>query len=244
MKKGTFLLLCMQLFALQAHASNSGVITLSVGPVWYQAGKTQTLTLYDDFLNTYVAGNTNKPLTSGELFIGLQHTLTPTIFGQLGLAYSMATSALPNGDIWETADPEFNNLTYQYKIEHKQLSLKGLLFSAPIHKVYQPYMGASLGVGFNESTHFSQTPKLVEIVSSPNFQSHQQTVFSYTLSAGVRRFIAKHWQIGAGYEFGDWGRSALSETADQTQSGALTVSHVYTHQLQLSVTYLFSEASV
>ena len=56
MKKGIFILvLWLQSLELLAQATNSGVIGLSAGPVWYQAGKTQTLSLYDDFSNKYVA---------------------------------------------------------------------------------------------------------------------------------------------------------------------------------------------
>lgn len=234
----------IQSCSFTTHSSMNGVMSINAGPVWYQAGKTQNLAVYDDFSDEYVAGNTNAPLISGELFLGLQHTITHHFFGQWGVAFSMATSAIPHGEIWETADPEFNNFTYQYKIDHNQISLKGLLLSAPFYDVYQPYLGGSVGVSFNKSFHFSQTPKTFEVVSSANFQSYQQTAFAYTLSAGFRRYMTKHWQIGVGYEFGDWGKSALSESVDQIKTGAISLNHLYTNQLQINVTYLLNEETV
>lgn len=215
----------------------SQVITLSVGPAWTQSNQTQTFYLQSDIEKTYSASKNTSTLFDGELFYGLQHSLNSVLIGQIGIAGAGTTSATLKGDIWEDADPDFNNYYYRYKINHAHIALKGKLLS-DFSSILTPYVSASVGVGFNQSHGFTITPKIFEEVPAPGFVSHTQTAFTYTLGIGVQKQWNAHWQTGIGYEFADWGKSHLGQAPEQTLNTGLQLNHLYTNELQLSLSYI------
>lgn len=214
------------------------VATVSVGPAWYQAGKTQSIYLQPEFENAYIANTSSNTLVSGELFLGLQRPLFARAFGQLGFTVATTSPARLQGHVWELADENFDNFTYQYRIKNTRVAVKGKLLSEMFSSTYLPYLSGSLGVAFNRASQFSMTPLIFEVIPEAPFQAHTQTAFTYTLGAGLQKSFNHHWQIGIGYEFADWGNSALARSAVQTQNSGLTLSHLYTNQLQFSLSYL------
>ena len=215
------------------------VATVNAGPAWYNAGETQTINLQPEFPNTYDATRATHALASGEFVLSLQRPLTASSLAQLGLALSMDSAARVQGDVWELADPVFNNFNYQYKVTHKQVAVKGKLLSTAFSETILPYLSASVGVGFNKSYHFTMTPKIYAAIPVPAFQANTQTSLAYTLGVGVQRSINQHWQAGVGYEFANWGKSQLARAPGQILStSGLQLQHFYTHELQLSVSYL------
>lgn len=213
------------------------VMSLSLGPAWSDAGKTQTFYLQPDVEKTYSANKKNKVLLSGEFFLGGQHLITNNLYGQLGLAIAGAGSAKLQGDIWEDADPDFNNFFYQYKVNHLGLALKGKLF-ADLGYFVQPFISGSAGLGFNQARGFKIRPKIFEEIPAPGFAGHTETAFSYTIGAGVQKALNEQWQVGLGYEFADWGKSHLAKASGQSLNEGLCLNHLYTNGLQLSLSYL------
>lgn len=49
--------------------------SMSIGPVWESAGKTQTFYLATDIIKTYVASNATHALVDGEVFVEIQYAL-------------------------------------------------------------------------------------------------------------------------------------------------------------------------
>ncbi|HFK5879090.1 TPA: outer membrane protein, partial [Legionella pneumophila] len=141
------------------------------------------------------------------------------------------------GVIWDDADPEFNNHSYQYKIRNSRIAVKGKLL---LDKGYwlMPWVSASLGVGFNRAHDFTNTPLIFEALPNPNFTNHTKTAFTYTLGAGVQKSISEHWQLGVGYEFADWGKSELGRASGQTLNEGLKLNHLYTNGVVLNLTYV------
>ncbi len=213
------------------------VIGLSLGPAWYQVGLTQTVQLQPGLANSYVASHPTLTLFSGELFFGLQHPLPSHLFGQLGIAAALTDEARLSGVVWETADPQFNNFTYNYKIKHQRVTLKTALLKK-IYTSWFPYLSASVGVGFNYASRFSYTPLLFEAIPPPPFSSKHTTAFTYTLGAGVQKSLDAHWRLGLGYECADWGPSSLGLVPSQTPNNQLKLGHLYTHELLFAVNYL------
>ncbi|MDI1351992.1 MAG: hypothetical protein PSV35_04365 [bacterium] len=62
---------------------------------------------------TYAKINKSNVLVDGELFYGWQHGFNSFYQGQLGLAVAGTSNAKLKGDIWEDADPDFNNYVYK-----------------------------------------------------------------------------------------------------------------------------------
>lgn len=219
------------------HSSNwSWVSTLSVGLVLDQAGKTQSFYLTPEIEKTYAAHQSTNTLANGELFIGVQKKLSTTMQTQLGLAVAATSNASLSGLIWDDADPRFANHSYRYKIQHSHINAKSKIL---MDKGYwlMPWISASLGVGFNSAHSFQNTPLIYEAIVNPNFASHSQTAFTYTLGAGVQKALNQHWQVGVGYEFADWGKSQLGHAAEQTLNNGIGLNHLDTNGILFNLTY-------
>ncbi|CAM3045636.1 Opacity protein and related surface antigens [Legionella steigerwaltii] len=246
MRKKTYL------FGLVASILSSGVVAgtmgepvsrfnyvaaLSIGPVWPTGSDTQTFFLAPGIEKTYDADDTNNAIADFEVFLGLQHSLTPTILGQLGVAVAATTNARLSGDIWDDADPEFDNFTYSYKIQHTHVALKAKLL-ADMGFLVMPWVSGSIGVGFNDAHGFNNEPKIFEAIENPDFASHTQTAFTYTVGAGVQKALTQNWQVGVGYEFADWGKSRLGRAPGQTMGDGLSQNHFYTNGVMFNLTYV------
>ncbi|MDI9826534.1 porin family protein, partial [Legionella pneumophila] len=205
--------------------------------VWVRGGETQTFFLAPEIEKTYADRKSTNVLASGELFVGIQKTWSSQWLGQLGLAAATTGNAKLQGVIWDDADPEFNNHSYQYKIRNSRIAVKGKLL---LDKGYwlMPWVSASLGVGFNRAHDFTNTPLIFEALPNPNFTNHTKTAFTYTLGAGVQKSISEHWKLGVGYEFADWGKSELGRASGQTLNEGLKLNHLYTNGVVLNLTYV------
>lgn len=222
---------------LIALLKSSYVTSLSIGPSWENAGQAQTLNLTPDIIKTYTANKPTNTLATGEFFLGIKNKLPKQLEGQVGLAFVATSHATLSGDIWDDADPIFNNYTYKYKVNHTAVALKGKLlgyWNLPVI----PWISASLGVGFNRAYGFSNIPTIYEAVSSPNFTSNTTTAFTYAIGIGIERQLSPHWQIGAGYEFSDWGKSQLGSVSGGNSSQGPSLSHLYTSSILLNMTYV------
>ena len=172
----------------------------------------------------------------GEIFLGIQKPLHEKLGGQIGFAVVTTGNTSLSGHVWDDTEPAFNNYTYNYQIRHTHLALKGKLL-ADRGYIVTPWVSGSLGVGFNQSHGFSNTPTISEAVAMSNFASNTTTAFTYTVGAGVQRHLNQHWQAGVGYEFSDWGRSQLSRASGQTLNTGLSLSHLYTNGFLFNLTY-------
>lgn len=214
------------------------VVTLSGGPIWPNDGKTQTFYLAPELNKTYTAEHSTNTLAYGELFLGIQRQLHQKFKGQLGLALA-ATSAIEfSGDIWDDADPRFNNYTYEYHLKHTHIALEGKLL-ADTDFFVTPWVNASLGMGFNRAYGFDNTPTIFEAVKNPNFSSHTTKAFTYTLGVGVQRKLTDNCQVGASYQFADWGKSHLGRARGQTINSGLELDHLYTNGILFNITYIY-----
>jgi opacity protein-like surface antigen len=186
---------------------------------------------------TYAARKSTNAIASGELFVGIQKSLTSQWLGQLGLAAATTGNAKLQGVIWDDADPQFDNYSYLYKVRNSRVAVKGKLL---LDKGYwvMPWVSASLGVGFNRARDFTNTPLIFEALPNNNFEDHTKTAFTYTLGAGVQKPISEHWQMGVGYEFADWGKSGLNRAAGQTLNTGLALNHLYTNGVLFNLTYI------
>lgn len=210
---------------------------VSMGSVWESAGQTQTFYLSPNIIKTYAAEQTTHALFDGEVFVGIQKELPKAFLGQIGLSVAAISNAKLSGNIWDDADSTFNNYNYSYKIQHTHVAVEGKIL-ADRGYWFIPWVSTSLGIGFNNTHDFQNTPLVSEAVMMTNFASSTQTSFTYTLGAGAQKVLNPHWQIGAGYEFSDWGQSQLNRASGQTLNSGLSLNHLYTNGVLFNLTYL------
>jgi len=214
------------------------VASLSIAPAWHTGGRSQTKTLQEDITKHYADTSSQNTIAQGEFFLGREYVLNNTFRAQLGGAVELTSNARLRGDIWEDADPDFNNYYYQYNVNHAHIALKGkLLADVPSKWNVTPYIGASAGVGFNRASDYLITPKIFQEIPSPPFAPKTKTSFTYTLEAGMQKTLTAHTSAGIGYVFSDWGQTSLSRAPNQTLGTGLQTNHLYTNGLQLSLNY-------
>ncbi len=223
----------------RSYAPSTFITTMSVGPAWPHGGQAQTFYLQPEVENTYTANQPKSALVDSELFIGFEHAIHSKINAQLGLAAAFTSSADLSGNIWIDTDPDFNNFTYQYSVQHAHVALKGKLLTESMYSSLKPYVGASIGVGFNEAKNYSNTALLEEASVEPNFASNTTTTFTYTFEVGVQLMINRQWQTGIGYQFADWGKSQLGRAPGQTIGNGLKIDHFYTNGLMFNLTHFY-----
>ncbi len=73
-----------QIGLIEPQRSWAWVGTLSAGPVWENAGQTQTVYLTPNIVKTYAAEHTTHTLFDGEVFVGIQKELPKAFWGQIG----------------------------------------------------------------------------------------------------------------------------------------------------------------
>lgn len=213
------------------------VVTISAGPSWIRGGKTQTLSLEPQLQKTYTVERNTNVIPQGELFYGLQHKVFDKFCGQIGLAIGALGNAWISGDVWEDANPNFNNYSYSYKVNHSHLLLKGKLLTEVKYQV-QPYFTAGAGVGLNNAHSFKIVPKLYEEVPAPPFSSKRTAAFTYSLGLGMQRPIDSNWIVGFGYEAVIWGHSQLGRAPGQTIGHGPSSNRLFSNELQLNISYI------
>jgi opacity protein-like surface antigen len=211
--------------------------TLSAGAVWAKGDETQTFYLASETEKTYLSSESSTALIEGDLFFGVQKILSRHWQGQLGLGLTATGNAQFKGFIWDDADEDFNNYRYDYKVRHRAIALKAKLLLDKNNQLL-PWISASLGAGFNRTDKFINTPLIFEAVKNNNFVHHITHTFTYTLGFGLQHILNSHWQVGAGYEFADWGQSELGRAAGQTLNTGLKINHIYTNGFLFNLTYL------
>ena len=212
------------------------VSTLSVGPVWGQAGNTQSFYLTPEIAKTFAANQTTNTLASGELFVGMQKTISTSLTAQVGLAIAATSAASVSGLIWDDEVPRFANHSYSYKAQYSHVAVKSKILMDK-GSVFTPWLSGSLGLGFNSAYDFQNTPLIYEAVANPNFTSNTQLAFTYSIGVGLQKALNQHWFTGVGYEFADWGQSRLGRASEQTLNNGIALNHFYTNGLLFNLTY-------
>lgn len=218
-------------------SSSTWLASLSAGPVWTQAGQSQTVHLTSDIVKHYAANHSTHSLFNTELFLAKQKSLSDSVQGQFGLAIAASSNAKLSGLILDDADARFDNYSYQYKVQNTRLAAKGKMLLNKGHWL-TPWLSASVGLALNQAHDFTNTPLIFEAVPNNNFTAHTHLAFSYTLGAGVQKNMNEHWQLGLGYEFADWGKSQLGRALEQTLNKGLSLKHLYNNAILFNITYL------
>lgn len=211
--------------------------SVKAGAIWISGGDDQTFFLAPGIQKTYTAEDSSNSLSNIGILLGIQKTLAPTMQAQLGLAWVSTGTANLNGVIWDDADPQFDNYTYNYRLQHSHLAIEGKLL-AEVGLIITPWINGSIGVGFNRANSFTNKPTVCGALPNPNFASNTATSFTYSIGAGIQREFNNHWQVGIGYEFADWGKSELGRATGQTLNTGISLSNMYTNGILLNITYV------
>jgi opacity protein-like surface antigen len=236
------LLLCFPLVTFAGDGGSVGtdnfVLSFSAGPSWTNTNHSQTILIQPDVFNTYTPQtlNSDRLLGNGELFVGIQKSLFQQVQSEFGLALYGSSFATLNGAIDVFGDPNLQNYSYQYKMEHWHIALKSKWIATNDNNL-NPYLSGSIGVGVNHAYNYSSTPLISQEIAPPPFQANTQAALTYSLGAGFQHRVNEHCAIGAGYQLVSWGPNSLARAKEQTWGKGLSLDTLYTHGVEFNVSY-------
>jgi opacity protein-like surface antigen len=224
---------------VEASSSWAGVITATAGPDFVNPGQAQTLTLLPPFQNHYTKANSSQTVADVGGFVGVERVLTEKLSAQLGVSGYWDSSMTVKGDVWQFALPDFDDLSYTYRIHHARvMAATKLLTTLAQYSSLHPYVSGELGAAFNQASGYQETPLEVGAIATPPFSNHSQTSFAWGVGAGVDYNLNQQIRLGVGYQFTDLGAASLGQTTAQTTMQSLNLSHLYANQLRFQLTIL------
>lgn len=214
------------------------IITLSGGPGWSTPGLDQIN--YNGGLvpvipnQHFIPSFDSVTVGAGEIFFGLQRIAFPGVTGQLGLGIAGVLDPEISGRVEEVGVA--NVYHYSYNVEHARLELKGKLIGNTYR--LQPFVSGSFGVAMNNSHNWALTSEDPILFPPFYYQPASNVAFAYSLGAGLQFIVSPHWQVGAGYEFVDLGKSGLGPDVATTIPG-ITLTHLYVNQAVFSLSFVY-----
>lgn len=244
MKRVIFFLLSVMSFGIiagtigEAKSLFPTMVTISLGPAFENAGQTQTFNLQPDLENTYQSIKNTHTLANGGVWLGKQFPFFgyENVFHRYGLAITATSHATLTGNIWDDADPDFNNYTYSGKVEQTSVVFEGKWLYQLTSSVL-PYLSIGIGLGINRSYDFIIKPQIIEQIAPPTFANNTQAAFTYTIGLGLEKQWDQHFATAIGYEFADWGKSNFAAAPGQTIGTGPVLNNLYTNEVLFSFIY-------
>lgn len=232
-------------YASPAHAQDihqNLVFSIAGGPTWASPGQSQELYVDQNASNYYLSnGDITNKLATGEIFFGFYQELNDATQGQLGVELGYSGNTYTSGTILQNADPQKEYYSYSYNMRQFRTSIKGKLVfdDLPVTSYVQPYVGGSLGIGFNHDYGFKTTKLNAQAASTPQFTPKTTYAFTYTIGGGIQIPIDPFWQIGIGYELAGWGKNQLGKPNYQqnNQTYSLEIQNIYTNTALFTLSY-------
>ena len=216
-----------------------GLATFTIGPGIVEQGEGQTLTPLPPFEKYYTSTDTSTTVVDFGLFVGFERVFSDKLWAQVGISGYADSPKKPQGHVWLFALPEFDTLSYNYKIQHSRVMAEGkFLTTVGATPALHPYLSWGLGAAFNEATGYQETALIPGAVATAPFANNTQVSLTWALGVGVDYEINAHWRLGMGYQFADLGSVSLGTTAASTNSQTLTIPNLYTNQLRFQFTFL------
>lgn len=226
-------LLCPVLSFANVHP----VVTLSSGKASANIFSS-TIIHFTPYQNTYVGTNHFDSENDTGLFIGVETSFLEKWAWQIGLSYFVNNAFTAKGNVYQFSDPAYNNLTYQYQIVSRRISVEGKL-SHELHNVWHPYILASLGMATNRAYGYTEYPVTdFDVPMSMPFGNHTNKTFTFSLGLGVDVNLSEHIRIGAGYRFVDLGSAALGTTPLETGNQTITNPDIHANELLAQVSFI------
>ncbi len=220
--------------------SYKSLFVITLGPDFIQHGQGQFLSLLPPFQNYYTNTYPSVSVLDAGASLGLERTLGSQAWIQLSISGYGDTQFSPHGNVWEFGSPEFETLSYSYKVKHARLMLEGKFLKIfPNHPPLHPYFSWGVGAALNHASQYQEKALISGAIPTLSFTNHTQTTLSWSIGLGVDYDLYEHLRLGIGYQLADLGSVSLGPTAAATNQSTLILSHLYTNQLRFQLTYLF-----
>lgn len=237
MQQRLFLACFLAFFPLVSSAAFYPIVTLSSGFARAQVHSSKWIT-FGSYPNSYIGRNHYDTEIDTGLFIGAETVFQQNWAWQIGANYFANHAFSEHGNVYEFADPEFNNLTYQYKIRSQRISIATQISRAYCY-IWHPYISASIGEAFNKAYSYKEYPVTsTDVPMIQPFANHSTQSFTYSAGFGVEVNVLEHLRLGVGYRFADLGNARLGVSPLQSDANTISNPHLYTNEVLAQISYV------
>lgn len=229
---------CTLLAPLVSHASLSQVISIAIGSDRVRLGLTKNIEFMPPFQNTYTSSSSFDTQMVAGLFYGFEKAFRQQCAWQLGIGYYQNSAFTSQGNVYQFADPAFNNLRYNFQIISRRVLLETKLLRT-FKKLYHPYLTAGIGESVNSAYGYKEEPINTDgVPMSQPFANHTTHSFTYSAGLGLDVNITDNIRIGASYRYLDLGRARLNPSPLQQSTTKLSYTHLYTNEFLMQLSYV------
>jgi opacity protein-like surface antigen len=215
-------------------------VTLSPTLIFENNGRTQTVLLNPapiNYSNEYVSSkkwhNSYMTLLSFTKDVCKKNDF---VF-QVGPTLSYANGIGLAGHVNQFALPDFDNFNYQYSVRSFSL-LASTFINYVKNDIWQPYLSFGLGVSWNRTLNYNETPRKSGVVPMSPYSSGGTNGFAYSIGAGYTLNYDFPVKLGFGYEFSDLGATKLGLSRSQTTMKTPRLRHLYLNELLLNLNWV------
>lgn len=229
---------CTLFSPLISHASLHQVISLGIGSDRVNLALTKNIDFMSPFQNTYTSSSSYDTQQVAGLFYGFENAFRDNCAWQLGIGYYQNSAFTSQGNVYQFADPAFNNLRYNFQIISRRVLLEGKLLHT-FKTLFHPYLTMGMGESINRAYAYKEDPITSDgVPMSQPFANHTTHSFTYSAGLGIDVDITKNVRIGASYRYLDLGRAGLNPSPLQQGNNRLSYNHLHTNELLMQLTYV------
>ncbi len=197
-------------------------------------GTTEQVNLMNGLGNTYVADKHWDNKTTVMFGAGAITYDRSNIIFNTGVRYFSTSNLLVEGNIWQLHMPEFNNLSYSYRVK-SDLILAENAISYTKHMI-QPNFILGLGYASNKAGDFRPSPLYSHAAPALKvFTSERTAQFAYEVGAGIDYALLKPAVIELAYRFIGAGKGYLGYSAIQNTEERLSTGNIYYQTISLGI---------
>jgi opacity protein-like surface antigen len=211
------------------------VLTFGFGSDTTNVNTSQNLTLIAPFQNYYYQHATDTE-TIGSVFLGAELPFLDKFAWQLGAAYYQnITPFNPTGTVYQFADFNYGNLTYNYSLQSRRYIIQTKLLYA-FNDIFHPYITGGAGEAVNRSYSYYELPVTsADVGMQETFANKTVHSFTYSLGLGLEMNMNEHLRVGIGYNYVNLGNSGLGTIPDQDSTDTLKLNNLNTNEFMLQL---------
>jgi opacity protein-like surface antigen len=214
------------------------VLAIGWGSDTTDVNVSQNITLLAPFQNTYYA-HTNDTQTVANVFLGAELPFLNKWAWQLGAAYFQnITPFNPTGTVYQFADLDYGNLTYNFNVQSRRYLIQTKLLYAITNTIH-PYLLAGAGEAINRSYSYSEIPvSSADVPMQATFANKTVHAFTYTFGLGFELDLTDHLRYGFGYNYVNLGHAGLGVIPDQDSTDTIKLNNLNTSEFMMQLSYV------
>lgn len=209
-------------------------VSVDATTLFARLGITEQVNFMGNLANTYVPEKKWDNKTTVMFGVGATTYEKNKLLLNTGARYFSTTSFLFNGNVWQLSNPNFNNLSYRYRVKSDVILIENAI-SYTQHLI-QPSFIVGLGYANNTASHYQVTPLYThETPALQTFSSKSTSQFAYEVGVGLDYLLLKPAVLELAYRFVGAGKGYLGYSSIQNTTGRLSTGNINYQTISLGI---------